>query len=446
MMTFLTIAASLFIPMSGAPAAAPFASMTFDEACAAAGQQKKPVLMYFSEPGHQQCESYRELTWSDEDVGRWLAEHVTAIEVEGDRQNPLRRRFDVRAVPTVLVVSPDGTVWARVVGFRDPPSLLKELAMALEASDAVALARRRFEQNTDDVVALLGYAKALEEAGRFDDALKQYVRCFDRDTNQGVGFGGAQLVVIDELGRLAPHYPPAQRALLKHRDESIKRILAGQGRRTDPAELAAANTQLNDLDSTLAVYERMREEQPDALTTRLLRECAVDSALKLKRYNRIAALLDVVEQADRAYQRYLQDLKEPLPQGTDYEKFRAFERKAFIERATKFYEMLIGSGRDDDAALVAATLIKVDSGAECYHGLARAALRAGRPTKANAGQARQAVELSKTLDTKTLSTLVRILIHLGRHKEAAQVIEQYGPRLADQQQREALKQLLTSGD
>lgn len=445
-MALLTAAVLLFVPALGVPAAAPFSSMTFDEACTAARQQARPVLVYFSEPGNQQCESYHELTWSDEGVEQWLAEQVTAIEVAGDEQAPLRKRFDVRAVPTVLLMSPDGTVWARVVGFRDPPSLLKELATALEASDAVALARRRLEQNTDDVVALLGYAKALEEAGRFDDALEQYVRCFDQDKNRLAGFGGAQLVVIDELGRLAAQHSPARRALLQCRDESRKRILSGQGRRTDPAVLAAANTQLDDLDNTLAAYERMQKEWPGALTTRLLRECAVDSALKLKTYDRVAALIDVARRADRAHQRYLQDLRKPLPQGTDYEKFRDFEREAFIERTAKFYEMLIGMGNLDDVAQVASTLIKVDSGAECHDALARAALRTGRPTKANVEQARRAVELSDTPDAPILSTLVRILITLGSHDEAAEVVEQYGPRLADQQQRDALKRLLTSRD
>ena len=402
------------------------------------------MLVYFSEPDNRQCQSYRELTWSDEGVEQWLAEHVTAIEVAGSEQAPLRKRFDVRAVPTVLVMSPDGTVWARAVGFRDPPSLLKELATVLEASDAVALARRRLEQNADDIVALLGYAKALEEAGRFDGALKQYLRCFDQGESPLPGFGGAQLVVIDELGRLLAEYPPARQALLQCRDESRKRILAGHGRRTDPAVLAAANTQIDDLDNTLAVYETVQKEQPGALTTRLLRECTVDSALRLKRYDRIAALVDVARRADRAHQRYLQDLRKPLPPGTDYEKFRGFEREAFIERSAKFYEMLIGMGKLDDAVQVASTMIKVDSGAQCHHALARAALRTGRPTKANVEQARRAVELSDTPDAPILSTLVRILIAVGNPEEAAQVVEQYSPGLADQQQRDALKRLLTS--
>ena len=98
-MMFLTITASLFIPIPGGAGAAPFSSMTFDEACTAARQQGRPVLVYFSEPDNRQCQSYRELTWSDEGVEQWLAEHVTAIEVAGDEQAPLRKRFDVRAVP-----------------------------------------------------------------------------------------------------------------------------------------------------------------------------------------------------------------------------------------------------------------------------------------------------------------------------------------------------------
>ncbi|MCH8828695.1 MAG: thioredoxin family protein, partial [Planctomycetes bacterium] len=283
---------------AGIDGAAPFTQATFDEACTLAKVQAKQVLIYFGDPGTSQDQVYRELTWSDKKVQRWITENTTAIEVVGERAEPLRKRFEVRSLPTVLIVSPDGVVHARVVGFRDAEKLLSELVSTLKASDPVALALRRVETDSTNPTVLLMYARTLAESGRLDDALSHYRRSFDLGSDSPSGFGGIQLVVIDELGRLAVEHRAAQKALLDRRDASRTRLLAGQGSRSDPAVLAAANVWLDDLDDTLFVVARMRTEWPDSVRYRLLRECAVASAVKMRDYEHIPDVIDILEHAD----------------------------------------------------------------------------------------------------------------------------------------------------
>ncbi|GAG01835.1 unnamed protein product, partial [marine sediment metagenome] len=57
-----------------------------------------------------------------------------------------------------------------------------------------------------------------------------------------------------------------------------------------------------------------------------------ERALKLKQYKRIAELIDIQGNVDRAHERYRRDLAKPVPPGTTDEKYRAFERKAFVEQ------------------------------------------------------------------------------------------------------------------
>ena len=427
---------------AGIDGAAPFTQATFDEACTLAKVQAKQVLIYFGDPGTSQDQVYRELTWSDKKVQRWITENTTAIEVVGERAEPLRKRFEVRSLPTVLIVSPDGVVHARVVGFRDAEKLLSELVSTLKASDPVALALRRVETDSTNPTVLLMYARTLAESGRLDDALSHYRRSFDLGSDSPSGFGGIQLVVIDELGRLAVEHRAAQKALLDRRDASRTRLLAGQGSRSDPAVLAAANVWLDDLDDTLFVVARMRTEWPDSVRYRLLRECAVDSAVKMRDYEHIPDVIDIVEHADRAFEQYEKDRKRAIPSGASIAKFRTFERRAFVTRAVRYYEMLVGTRRLAEAGHLAGKLLEVDGSAHTLASLARAGLRTGMPAEANINQARRALEQTDPPGAETVSILVEILLRLDRREQAAQVVEKYGPQLAGDEDRARLKRLL----
>lgn len=427
---------------AGIDGAAPFTEATFDEACSLAEAQAKQVLIYFSDPETAHCKAYRELTWPDKKVQRWIQENTTAIEAAGERAEDLRKRFEVRLLPTVLIVSPDGVVRARVVGFRDAENLLDELESTLQASDQVALALRRIETNSKNPAALLMYARTLAEAGRVDEALLHYKRSFELGSDSVSGFGGVQLVVVDELGRLAVNHRAARKALLERRNASRARLLHGQGERSDPTVLAAANAWLDDLDDTLFVVARLRTERPDSLMYRLLRECAVDSAVKIRDYQHIPEVIDIVEHADRAFEQFEQDRKRVLPAGANIAKFRIFERRAFVERTARYYEMLVGTGKLEEAERLAEKLLAVDGSTDALVALARAGLRTGMPGEANIKQARRAVELDAPPGAEAVSTLVEILLRLDRREQAAQAVEKYGPKLADGEDRARLKRLL----
>jgi len=417
--------------------------MPYSGACEAARSADRLLLVYFSEPDNAQCDAYREQIWSNDAVRRWLGANVVAVEMTADTSAKVRADLDVRLLPAVLVLTPDGVVRARVIGFREPNVLIRQLDMQIEASDPLALARRRFEQNKNEPAGMLSYAQALEEAGAVDEAVKHFVQCFEASRKGGHGYGGAQLVVIDELGRLATDSLPAKQALTRLRDESRQRIIEDDGHRSDPAVFAAANGWLGNLDDTLAVYEQLKDRDADGLPTRFLREAAVDSALRLRQYDRIRSLIDILEHAERAYQQYQWDQHRPMPEAGEAAQFRAFEKRAFVDRTVKYYEILVGLGEDDNAASVASMILNVDDGPQSYLALARAAVRAGRVLPANAQQVRQAIELADGVEIDTVAVLVEILARLDRRDEAARAIIESAPRLADPADADRLKRILT---
>ena len=108
----------------------------------------------------------------------------------------------------------------------------------------------------------------------------------------------------------------------------------------------------------------------------------------------------------------------------------------------KSYEMLVGMERHEDAAAVASTLMKVDDSAATHLALAQAALRTGRPSEADAKFAHTAVGQAEPPEVSAVSTLVEILVHLGRRDDAVKVVEQFTPQLRDERDRKALAKLV----
>ncbi len=412
----------------------PLPIAAFDKARDAALQNGKLVLLYFADSDQATRASYHKLTWSDPDVQQWLKENAVAFQVNDVEQAMLRARFNIRSTPTIIVASADSKTRARIVGFRDPATLLRELRTELRASDPLALARARHERRSHDAAARLTFAKLLEESGKIDEAVKEYRDCFEDavpGSPAGSGFGGVRLVVVEELGRLAETHAVSRTALKRLRDGARDRLLSGRPERTDPAVLAAVNTRLGDFENTVETYRALHASFPRSLSTRMLREAVVDSALELRRYDTVTSLMDVVQQVRIAYEQHRKDRRRRAPGGMNPRSFREFERDAFLKRTVKYYEVLIGMGRLDDAAAVASMLESGRAGRQTYRVLSAAALRGGNPQPVNIDHAYKVLALTGKLEAADLEILVKLLLHLDRREEAARAVEQFVPRLAD---------------
>ena len=96
-------------------------------AATAAEQSQKPVLIYFSSARCGYCRKMEHETWSQRNVITAVNSEFVPLHLSAATAPTLVRRFQVRAYPTTIVLSPQGTRLLEVKGYRSPRRVLEML-------------------------------------------------------------------------------------------------------------------------------------------------------------------------------------------------------------------------------------------------------------------------------------------------------------------------------
>jgi thioredoxin-related protein len=101
-----------------------------DKAWTSAKEQKRPLLLYFTAANCQYCNDMRTKTFADAEVSDEIRRSFVAATVKGETEEDqkLVETFDVTAYPTIVIVSPDKKVIARMVGYVAPAAFRQRLA------------------------------------------------------------------------------------------------------------------------------------------------------------------------------------------------------------------------------------------------------------------------------------------------------------------------------
>lgn len=115
------------------PVEVPWAA-SWDAAFERARSEDKPVLVTFTAEWCVWCARLESTTFGDRKVASLLAEHVVPVDLDVDGPGrELSDRYGVDPLPTVLVLSRDGSELGRIVGYLPPGGFLDRMGEILPA-------------------------------------------------------------------------------------------------------------------------------------------------------------------------------------------------------------------------------------------------------------------------------------------------------------------------
>jgi thiol-disulfide isomerase/thioredoxin len=367
-----------------------FRDLSLDQAREAATKEgKRLILIDFYTTWCEPCKRLDETTWKDEGVRDWLIREAVCLKVDAEKNEALAEKFRVNAYPTLMLLRPDGSEIDHMVGFRDAKTFLADAREALAGNDTLSRARKKLDgPERHNPMVRMSYGDALAQNGRFEDALSEYLWCFDHGLEHDRAFTGVRVsFLLSKINQLARNHPPARDELRKRRDKAREALEGGRGDFNAAMDFTSLNKNLGEPEQTLALYDRIKKDeiQPARIRNYLMDQ-SLDPLLMARRYQevvafgphaKVTAILDRYEQT-----------KARLPKD---ERLHEYMKRQVSVDGAKYYEALLGAGDRPGASQLASMLTDFDP-TNAYPALIAAARRAGDAETAEslAAEARKA--------------------------------------------------------
>lgn len=249
--------AALFLTALVPSIDAPFREITFDQALAAAKAENKIVMADFYTDWCQPCKLMDINTWKDKTVHEWFAKNAVPIKIDADEEKEIAARYNVKGYPSMLFIRANGEELDRTVGFRTPQDFLTEADQIVAGNGVLQRVREKLKGREQDPEVRQELARALASRARYEEALNEYLWCFDR----GSGASDKKLLqLLPELMQFASTYQPARTALEERRGKAEAAVLAGGGAPV-AREMAALNENLQVASRTLDVYRELESRK-----------------------------------------------------------------------------------------------------------------------------------------------------------------------------------------
>lgn len=431
-----------------------FHDQAFEQAVERAAAENKLVFVDFFTTWCLPCKEMDATTFQDPKVADWLAEHTVALKVDAEANETneaLAERFAVRSFPNYVFIAPDGKLMDRIAGKRSPEQFIDAGESVLRGENALDRARSALTAgDPDDPMLRSRLADAYVEMGQDEDALREYLWCFDEGEKHRESYHGVRLsFLLSSIERLGHRYPPAREALVERRQAVEQRFLDGSAEYEDIAVYSSINRVFQDQEATLALYDRVKEEGSlDRLTLYSFKNVCFDLLVDAKRYAEIVDEYDVPQRVGGYFDLYRRSVEayrdfdaflDVVDDGIDESMRKELERLAQDEYlqeqmrqsaedmlrrgVASSYQVLIGAGCLDEATAVAQRLTEELDDAESHNALAWAGYLTGAPVEANLAQARRAFAMTGGENIAIVDTLARVLATLGHRDEAISVAQ-----------------------
>lgn len=426
--SIVAVASTLAALGAGEPGDEPFPPISFEEACAQAGEHRKLVLVEATTAWSGDGQRMRQTTWRDGELLAWLRANAIAVRIDADDDAPWALAHRIAQFPTVLLFSPDGVELVRVAGFKEAAGMLAELdAAARKYREQPAASRPAGATGERNPLARHLSARRLAERGEHEAALREYLWCLDEGPRVDPQYAGVRnSLLIRQIVELGQPYPPALQALQERRDAAAERIETGKEHAGDVTTFASINRQLGEDNRTLSLYDELLTRPVNSDTLRQLARLCFGPLLVQRRYRDIQlGNPDLFEQAMAQFEYYRESgaLADRYP-GLTPEQFRRSRLETLRDKVGQYYEVLAGIGETDNAARLADKLLQIDASADTYLTLARHAHRSGRPRAADVDYARQADKARDGRDAAALAILAELMAMTGQVDPAVTLLQE----------------------
>ncbi len=391
--TFITQSIAIIAPLALAAAAAMaeppaiFVDLTVDQAAKKAQQENRLVLVDATAEWCGPCKMMDRTTWVDDKVVEWINANAIAVQFDVDHEEDTAKRFQIRAMPTVIVLK-DGKEFDRKVGYMDGPKLIDWLDQVKAGKSSLDVLREKAGNRMDedgnvDVRERYDMAGEFLNANAYEEALDEYLWLWDNMVEFEPAMGGVRgSFMAGDMERLAASHAPAKQKFTQLRDDLAAKLRSGDGGFEALDDWIVLNEVIGDSDATLAWIDRIKD-RPDAHKTFKRTWFRIDNLLvDAKRYELYGT---IVPDPVRTARRDLAMLNDRfLPPSMDEDQRRQFtemqNQRATDEIATLHASLLLAN-REQEATEVADELFAKLPGCDARIALANKAMDLGVVTK-----------------------------------------------------------------
>lgn len=162
---FLLLSAML-VSYGGMSQGVDFLPVSFGEACKMAAEQDKLIFVDCYAVWCQPCARMAEKVFPTPEAGEYFNDRFVCLKMDMEKGEgaKLRKKWELVAYPTFLLVRPDGTVQHRIVGARELSGLIEEVELGLNEKTSMVYLAKVHEQREMTIDELMDYWHALKLA------------------------------------------------------------------------------------------------------------------------------------------------------------------------------------------------------------------------------------------------------------------------------------------
>ncbi len=138
---------------------------SYPKALEEAARTTKPILADFEADWCGWCKKLDRETFGNAEVIKLVETFFVPVRIDTDHQPKISAKFEVKGLPTILLLNPGGKEIKRLSGFRPAEKFLSELRQTIKSAAALDELRKAAEKNPGDLDSVRAWARATFASG-----------------------------------------------------------------------------------------------------------------------------------------------------------------------------------------------------------------------------------------------------------------------------------------